>query len=376
MKKLIILFAVVITACNSNRSSKTIIDLDKTDEVSIFDLVDSISVVQLETTKESLLKGAYILSHKNRYYAFDRDQQVVICFDNNGKFLFKLNKKGRGVGEYNYVSSFQIDPYNDYLLLDAPWGVMYSYDLDGNFISKTIMSTEARAYDKVFAADKDRLLYFTFNYKFNAFYYSRSSKQILEWFIPRNEEIKGTYYGSTYQFNDSIYLYKDVINNEVLNLTDPQKRVAYKLDFGKHNSSITQINDYEVHCDENMKNLKSRDEIFEYFKESISNPKFPHFRMSNIFESTRFRIFFMTYKTWPDNLYLFYDKSNGTTKIFRQTTEGILFKPGNIDKNTIIAQPKNETAPLMKILKPHQIKILNDHNPENDNPLLVIYHFK
>lgn len=376
MKKLIILFAVVITACNSNRSSKTIIDLDKTDEVSIFDLVDSISVVQLETTKESLLKGAYILSHKNRYYAFDRDQQVVICFDNNGKFLFKLNKKGRGVGEYNYVSSFQIDPYNDYLLLDAPWGVMYSYDLDGNFISKTIMSTEARAYDKVFAADKDRLLYFTFNYKFNAFYYSRSSKQILEWFLPYNEEINEYFHGIPYSHNDTIFFYKDGVNNEILNLTDPQRKVSHKLDFGINNYNITQIKNIKIYWEENRGKQKSKEEVFKFFEELISNPKFPHFRIYNIFETTRFRIFFMAYKRWLDNLYLFFDKSNGTTKIFRQTTEGILFNPGNIDKNTIIAQPKNETASLMKILKPHQIKILNDHNPENDNPLLVIYHFK
>jgi len=76
------MFFLGIVSCNIKEGSSSIsVDLDQSDKVSIFDLADSISIVQLETTNESLIKYiSNVIPYKKRFYVFDKLSQVVLCF--------------------------------------------------------------------------------------------------------------------------------------------------------------------------------------------------------------------------------------------------------------------------------------------------------
>lgn len=83
MKNLIslALISLLILGCKSQEEAQ-IVDLERNDEVSIFDLVDSISVVKLETNDQCLIKKIdRIIPYENRLYIFDSRLNTVFCFD-------------------------------------------------------------------------------------------------------------------------------------------------------------------------------------------------------------------------------------------------------------------------------------------------------
>jgi len=88
------------------------------------------------------------------------------------------------------------------------------------------------------------------------------------------------------------------------------------------------------------------------------------------------KILFLYYKKWGEHLYLFQEKGSGKNNLFRKTIEGVFFDRYNFSNTAIITKPNKNFAPLQKILNQDQLRIISNHNPENDNPFLVIYHLK
>lgn len=374
MRKIyLITLLLLLNSCNKSINETTIIDLDKENTVSIFDLVDSISVIQLETKKESLLKSGYVLSHKNRFYVFDGSQQILFCFDKNGKYLFKINKRGKGPDEYAFASNFKIDRFNDYLMFIMAWGGLVCYDLDGNFISKTKLPNETSSFNNIIAINKDTLLFYTWTHNYKSGYYSKSKDKILKWVLPTTLEFVGAFPpGKSYFYKDSLFSYNAGLNNEVINMTDTNQRISYKYDFGENNYTERQINSLLEKKKRNKiekKNVITRKEI-------MGDNNYPNFFIYECLETDYFKILLLYYKKYGEFLYLFQEKSSGKNNLFRKTTEGIFFNRYNFSNTAIITQPNKNFAPLQKILNQEQLKIISNHNPDNDNPFLVIYHLK
>lgn len=374
MRKIyLITLLLLLNSCDEAINEKTIIDLDKENTVSIFDLVDSISVIQLETKKESLLKSGYVLSHKNRFYVFDGSQQILFCFDKNGKYLFKIDKRGNGPDEYSYASNFKIDRFNDYLMFIMAWGTLVCYDLDGNFISKTKLPNETSSYNNIIAINKDTLLSYTWTHNYKSGYYSKSKDKILKWVLPTTLEFVGAFPpGNSYFYKDSLFFYNAGLNNEIINMTDTNQKISYKYDFGKNNYTEKQIHSLLEFMEKKRaerKNVITRKEI-------LGDSNYPKYFIYECLETDRFRILFLNYKKWGEHLYLFQEKSSGKNNLFRKTIEGIFFDRYNLSNAIIITKPNKNFEPLQKVLNQEQLKIISNHNPDNDNPFLVIYHLK
>jgi hypothetical protein len=79
------------------------------------DFANNIEYIPLETTKNSLIgpiirKTLYI---NNRIYILNSGfDGKILCFDIDGKFLFKINNKGRGPEEYDFVTDFDVSSDN------------------------------------------------------------------------------------------------------------------------------------------------------------------------------------------------------------------------------------------------------------------------
>ena len=102
-----------------------------------YDNVDSMKLIKLETSDESLIGSISTLSIiGNVLYVADYSKsKSVFAFDLQGNFLYKINNIGNGPGEYQNINMVQIDEKNIFIL-DWFSGKIMKYDLFGNFISE------------------------------------------------------------------------------------------------------------------------------------------------------------------------------------------------------------------------------------------------
>ncbi len=365
-----ILFSLL--SCSHKKNSSAI-DLDRNDKVSIFELADSISIVQLETTNESIFKYiSKVIPHKNRFYVFDKLSLTVFCFDSTGKFLFKINKKGRGPEEYENVEDIYIDNFNDQLLLLVPWGYVLTFDLEGNFISKKKLPDEVKSYNQIYAVNRDTLLFLSSN-EYQAIYYSRKNDSIINKCLGVDEmpEIEYTK-GDVYMYNDSVYFSSAGFDNKVLNMSHPDRRVAYNWDFGKNNLTKKRISN------EMKSRLKAMKEKRSYsMLDNFGDDSYPTFYRCRSLETDRFEMTSVLYKIPFSYLCVFRDKVDGKVKVFRETIEGIQFSYFLAYDNFLFLYNTGKNKCFSEeTLSPRQLEVVRSHDPNNDNPFLVIYHIK
>ncbi len=138
MKKVFItLIVVCFTMCKQKPQTDNVIfvDLDRPERASLFDYFRSIEIIPLETSPDVLIAGIMkMIVHQNKYYVLDPTQSIIFVYDQTGKFLFKIDKKGQGAGEYSFIQDFNINPFSGNLELLEPYGKVYIYDLLGNHI--------------------------------------------------------------------------------------------------------------------------------------------------------------------------------------------------------------------------------------------------
>jgi hypothetical protein len=103
--------------------------------VNLSEIFSDIEYIPLESVDKHLIgEVQQVIVYKGRIYVFDRYQtQSVFCFQQDGKFLFELNRKGQGPGEYEELNAISIDHNNEHLLLYCHQKINVC-DLDGKHI--------------------------------------------------------------------------------------------------------------------------------------------------------------------------------------------------------------------------------------------------
>jgi hypothetical protein len=145
-KNLIYLFLVFVVSCHDNKKEtdgaiETLsIDVDKISAVDFSELFTEIEIVPLETSEESLLGNSikYAYNEKlNCYFIFDRQQETLFCFDENGKFQFSsAHLKGSGPGEYINGRDFNYNPFDSTCEIMDIIGRIYKYDEKMQFVRR------------------------------------------------------------------------------------------------------------------------------------------------------------------------------------------------------------------------------------------------
>ena len=122
-------------AIDTKSDSCKVLNLDPVFEsktFSLYDLIDTIKIIALETNSESILSDVNLLKMSEKYiFVQDRYQNgSVAIFDINGKFVRRL-RQGNGPGEINGVCSFDFDEHYLYTL---QYEKINKYSLSGDFI--------------------------------------------------------------------------------------------------------------------------------------------------------------------------------------------------------------------------------------------------
>ena len=99
--------------------------------------IDSCKCVALETTDESLLGRIATLSlYKGEFYIFDSMIWKLHRFGKDGAYRGHYGRKGNGPGEYISLSGFYIDPYREEVaLFDPAARKVHRYTLSGDYIA-------------------------------------------------------------------------------------------------------------------------------------------------------------------------------------------------------------------------------------------------
>ncbi|MHC1780329.1 MAG: 6-bladed beta-propeller [Bacteroidales bacterium] len=375
-----ILLLLSVCCCTPKESLNSAIDLERNDSISIFDLVDSVSVIQLEKTEGSLMDFSHeYFYYKNRFYFMVMQGQAIYCFDKSGRSVFIKKGQGRGPEEFTYCGYFGVDPFLDQLMVLVPWGILINYDLDGKFISKTQLPPDLRAYNEVYAIDKDKLLFFTWGYDYYAYYYSKKDSLLSGGYVQTTFHRSMTLppFDKSYYYKDSLYFNNAGVKNEILNMSDSTQRVVYRWDFGKYNYTEKQIDalvEYDTLTRKRKYDIEDRNNRM---KERNENPRFPAYQTIGVAETERFRITTLRYGGFGKYKSVVLDKVNNKSYVFTETKEGVKLIFRDVNENMLIELYYEKSRDfLKKILSPEKLSIIDAYNPETDNPVLIIYHLK
>jgi hypothetical protein len=123
----LILLMIFFCSCGRNNQSEkensdSVLEIDLLSEpestvTKLSEIAENVEYIPLETTDSSLIGGVVgkIITTDNSIYI--ENINVILCFNIDGKFLFKLDKQGRGPEEYTYISDFDVSSENKILTI-------------------------------------------------------------------------------------------------------------------------------------------------------------------------------------------------------------------------------------------------------------------
>ena len=108
------------------------------DNFLISHLTDSIEYIPIETTDNTIIGRIGKIVHWNsNFYVLDRLTETIFCFDNKGKFLNKLQKKGLGPDEYYSITDFCVSKSGELWVYSSAQAFL-KYDITNNQLLKKI----------------------------------------------------------------------------------------------------------------------------------------------------------------------------------------------------------------------------------------------
>ncbi len=153
-----VLLGGCIKEANVDRKNVPVYRIDYKSEVSDFwdDYFEYSHHIVLETIEESALNRINkLIVHDNRIYILCGGMKSVFIFDKQGQFIRRINRVGKGPGEYLSAEDMIVTPDGEIELLDGMSGKINAYTSDGEWIaSKECLRAEA-----FLRVDKDKYLF-------------------------------------------------------------------------------------------------------------------------------------------------------------------------------------------------------------------------
>jgi hypothetical protein len=197
-------------------------------------------VVPLETTNDFLIsQSPEIQIFENVYYVFDHNQESIILFNSNGKFIRKLGKKGKGPAEYINLNDFQIINKNKIAILssrkiiyyDSTFTFLKSIDIKSNDKNVYLFPLRFREYNEKYYLwqctsgydqNKDQTKYLMYSWK---------DGNIIKGFFPITEKVPETQRISLSQ--NRILINTLFESNIIYAIDNDSLSPSYIIDFGR-----------------------------------------------------------------------------------------------------------------------------------------------
>lgn len=372
MKKVIILLVVTcFTMCQQKlQNDQTImVDMDHPEKTSLSDYFRSIELIPLETSPEVLI--AYIskmIIHGDRYYTLDKRQSIIHVFDQTGKFLFKIDKKGRGPGEYSFIEDININPFSGHLELLESYGSVHIFDLPGNYIeTKRIAYPDFRAVHLFTAVENHTHVFYAMFQPQKIIYFNLDEKLLLHEEFEEKKELGRYAYKSLYQYQDVSYIFRP-FHPVVYKIGKERLEAVFQFDFGTYTREGTSA----IFSEESNNRLsKFVEEVFAQFPYVITTVR----------HNNRYVLASLLWKDANSKANIIYDKSAGKSKFVLDFSEQVEFDPDIVTDEYVLTSCL--WVDLEKYIKK---EMLDDRQKEifeelvqakmELNPILIKYWFK
>ena len=342
------------------------VDLNKPQTASLFDYFSHIELIPLETNDKVLIGWIEEITYnKGRYYVFDRQQHRIYVFDDSGKFMFQINKRGQGPGEYITIRSIYLNPFTGNIDL-ADFGYICSYNLSGNFVKKIHPPSDLPFYDNLLALnEKTYVFYLGTRGKvgpYKIIYYDVENNEIIRKEYEEDSSINNFYF-INYNSHTPFYEYQGkwyfcyFADNITYEVGQDSLIKAYTWDFGKYNYNLKTLN---------LPNDPSCISLLPY-------------QLYLQGQNNRYLVTWVLFSN--HGYYLIYDKSTDECKSFEHFTEVSDFTPRKVTNEYVLSWCSH--GDLKKYIFEEMLdennrqKLKNLINAKDEmNPVIIKYYFK
>ena len=364
----LILIGFLYIGCSSKVSDEGLsihhVDLSQAKEVSAFDLVDSISVVSLETNDSCLVSYIRGIKKKDdKLYILDGKQETLFCFNMDGVFLFKIHNLGNGPEEYQHIENFCLDAQGNIYLVE-PWGVIHQYDSYGKFVQRIETFDKINVINDIYCI-KNELITASCFHKIKVGHISLQDKQISVYQVIDELIAERVQY---YQYGESVYFVSS-LTGQICKLESENYTPYLQWDFGKDNNDATDLLEKVRECSGTI------------FGE-VGPGKFFRNAIYSAFENDRFNFIVLEYNN--DFVHVVYDKLKKEYLVFKKTKEKTIFAFCNLTDGVLVYNPPIVTGDPGRDLTcirpemldaPNALRLAKGEQGEN-NPSITIFWLK
>lgn len=348
----------------SNKNCKTIsVDATTVRNVNPEKVFKDIGFIRLETNQKCLIgKIDQIEFYNNKIFILDGISNSICIFNRDGKFVTRINNRGKGPGEYSTIDKFRIERDTLYIA-DNDFLKIIQFSLSGEFIKEK----KLRFNFSDFQISNNRYLFYNDNLPQRKGFSSKLlcfdnefnlKSKFFDYDAHKDYRRRNFYeYGEKIRFVHGLdeYIY-EILENEIL--------PVYKIDFGSNKYNTKKPLTYEYLFSEDFEN--SQYAVFPDYV--IENDDFLYFNY------TRGNLGFM----------LFYSKLNNRSYPIYQVKSNSLLScisglPLNLIDNKFVTYidpykflEKNREPIKDPILKA-KFDEMGKQVTVNDNPIIVLY---
>lgn len=214
-------------------------------------------LIPLETSKECLIGTIQSIIYRNdRFYIKSREDNKILIFNLEGRYIGKLDLVGRGPGEYLRISDFIVDYENYIFILDM--FEIKKYDDQLQFVESYKLKIDKELIPISFYFSNPKSIYF-----WNHAYTDQNRNENRKWlYVYDNNEFHGKYLNINYKDFDNkrFYDYSNKVlisplrfDYKILRLEGTELIDEYLIDFDKN--SIPQKYQSETFNSTNSTNL-------------------------------------------------------------------------------------------------------------------------
>ena len=368
MKKTILIgaLALALSACSEQlkeNSNVIQVDIENAQPMNLADFVESIQLVPLETTDESLIKRIERMVIQDGKVYIQNDWLDVLVFDTNGKFLLSTAKRfGQGPEDYQMLRSMDIT--DDGLISLYTGFLIREYDMDLNLVNSYFPQLpdsihNAQEMRKHIKLDKDTYLFRDYQY---TSYYSVSKDSVFgikhEHYHPKSCAIVNNL--RLLEHEGEIYFSPSYICDTLYRVNTAEHRMEPIIAF--HSEE-------DINLDEMPDGM-----TFQYYVEYMMNTE-KMFMLDKVHLPHADFCFMANVKDKKGGVV--YRDKHGKVKVYYHKDTQTLPVPNTVYENKLVfaAMPEHIEKMDMTLVDAESLERIKDLK-EDDNQVLVIYTLK
>lgn len=199
----------------------------------------------LESSNESMISRVdkLVLDSAGNYYLLDKDQQRLMRFSSEGKFLGDVGNGGRGPNEYIDLTDFVVTGRDSIEIYDAESGKILIYDLQGNFHRYTACES---GYSQ-FAHVADRMFFYASCGGFCGDLKIKTGNKTDEYFVSDYKDYMVENQNSFFINYPDIY-YTQLFDPVIYRITEGTPTPVFEIDYTK----VTKSQDHNANGDQRI----------------------------------------------------------------------------------------------------------------------------